>query len=178
MKCLFYLLLSAFVFLQCRHKVNEPDTEFPGKAAVPASIKMEHEQLLAQVQQLTLLEDSAGRAAKRLQHLVQFHFREEEDYVFPQLGLLPLLAEDKLPPQKEEMLRLSEKLAGHLTQLNAEHQLIDAYVQELKQAAGNSDLPGIEAFEKRLYQHARIEEEVYFPAAILVAEYLKMKSGD
>lgn len=34
-----------------------------------------------------------GRAAVKLSDLMQHHFKEEEDFVLPPLGLLPLLAD-------------------------------------------------------------------------------------
>ena len=36
--------------------------------------------------------------------------------------------------------------------------------------------PAIIAFEKQVSKHALSEEEVYFPAVIMVGDYLKLKS--
>ena len=63
-----------------------------------------------------------------------------------------------------------------LPHLTMEHQLIKAYVDELKQVATLENLPGIIEFEKELQNHANIEEEVLFPTSILIGEYLKLKS--
>jgi hypothetical protein len=37
-------------------------------------------------------------------------------------------------------------------------------------------LPDIIKFENEVSTHAMTEEEIYFPAAMLVGEYLKLKS--
>jgi hemerythrin superfamily protein len=142
---------------------------------VPSSIKKEHEHLLAQIHRISLFQDSAGLAAIKLRDLMQHHFKEEEDYVFPPLGLLTLLVSGKIPEQSNEVIRLTDKLASQLTHVSVEHQLIKAYLNELKQAASNGSHAEIIEFEKQLHKHANFEEEVFFPAAILVGEYLKLK---
>jgi hypothetical protein len=170
-----YLVLLALIFFQCRHKEENTNTQFPGKPEAPSSIKKEHENLLARINKLASLKDSAGRAAGKLQNLMQHHFTEEEDYVLPQLGLLPLLASGKLPDQSNEVIQLSEKLQSNLSHLSVEHQFIKACLDELKQVAAKEDMPEIIEFEKEIQKHAHTEEEVLFPAAVLVGEYLKLK---
>ena len=59
--------------------------------------------------------------------------------------------------------------------MNAEHQMIMAHLSELKQAAAYDNHPDITLLEEQIYRHAKAEEEVYFPAAIVIGEYLKQK---
>ncbi|MBK6635228.1 MAG: hypothetical protein IPG38_13790 [Chitinophagaceae bacterium] len=59
--------------------------------------------------------------------------------------------------------------------MNVEHQLIKAYMDELMLAAAKDDHFEIIAFEQELQRHAKTEEEVFFPTAILIGEYLKLK---
>lgn len=105
------------------------------------------------------------------------HFKEEEDYVLPPLGLLPLITNGQLPEQTHEILLLTEKLKTQMSHLNVEHQLIKAYMDELMKAATKDNHPEVIEFEKELHIHANIEEEVLFPSAILIGEYLKIKAG-
>ena len=105
------------------------------------------------------------------------HFKEEEDYIFPALGLLPLLANGQLPKETKNVQLLTEKAKSMMDHMSAEHQLITAYIGELKQASAAENLPAIIEFEKAVSQHAKSEEEVYFPAAIMVGEYLKLKTA-
>ena len=81
-----------------------------------------------------------------------------------------------MPGESKNVILLSEKLKTQLDHMSAEHQLIKAFITELKAAADAANLPGIMDFEKEVHQHANSEEEVYFPAAIMVGEYLKLKS--
>lgn len=174
-----YALFLFFVLIMsaCRPIAEPPLPPFRGKPEVPSSIKKEHESLLAQVHQITLFPDSTGLYAKKLEELILHHFKEEEDYVLPPLGLLPSLTDGRLPEQTNEILLLTEKLKSQLTHLSVEHQLIKAYMDELKLAAAKDKHPGIIEFEKELHKHANIEEEVLFPSAILIGEYLKLRSG-
>lgn len=176
MKHFCYILLLVLFICQCRHKEENIITQFSGKPEVPSSIKKEHEYLLDKIHKITLFQDSTGIAAVKLNDLMQHHFKEEEDFVLPPLGLLPLLASGKLPEQSKEVILLTEKLKSQLSHLSVEHQLIKAYMNELMQVATNENHLEIIEFEKELHKHAKTEEEVFFPAAILIGEYLKLKS--
>ena len=176
MKYLFYSLVLYFT-IQCSPKADQSITQFPGKPEVPSSLKKTHADLLNQLHQFTLVKDSSNPFALKLEELMMHHFKEEEDYILPPLGLLPLLASGQLPEQSKSTIALTEKTIAQLDHMSAEHQLIIAYIDELKQASTEENRPAIIAFEKEVSKHAVSEEEVYFPAAIMVGEYLKLKSG-
>ena len=175
MKYIFYSLLLVLFIGQCRQKEENPVIQFPGKPEVPSSIKQEHEILLDQIHRITLFQDSAGLVAVKLNDLMQHHFKEEEDFVLRPLGLLSLLASGKIPEQSKEIILLTDNLTSQLTHLSVEHQLIKAYMDELRQADTNGRHREIIEFERELHKHANTEEEVFFPAAILIGEYLKVK---
>jgi len=176
MKHFCYILLLVLFISECRPKEEKNITQFPGKPEVPSSIKKEHEFLLEEIHKMTLFKDSTGHTAVKLNDLMQHHFKEEEDFVLPPLGLLPLLVDGKLPEQSKEVILLTEKLKSQLSHMSAEHHLIKAFVDELMQAANDENLPEITDFAKELQKHATTEEEVFFPTAILIGEYLKLKS--
>jgi hypothetical protein len=171
------ILLLGLLLSQCRPKPDNTITNFAGKPAVPAAIKSEHEKLLNATGKIAQLTDSTGRAAAKLKELMLHHFKEEEDYVLPPLGCLPALTTGNLPAKSNEVIALTEKLKTQLNHMSAEHQLIKAYMQEVIQAAATENHPEAIALEQELSKHATMEEEVLFPAAILVGEYLKIKDS-
>lgn len=171
------IFLLAGIIMQCRYKPEEPTKMFVGKPTVPSSIKKEHTYLLGQLRKITLLPDSTGNAAKKIYELLQHHFQEEEDYVLPPLGILPSLVNGQQPEEAENVIKLAEKIKSQSTHMNIEHQMLKAYMNELKNAASGENHPEVIEFEKQLTDHATIEEEVLFPAAILVGEYLKLKAS-
>lgn len=164
------------MLIQCKPKEDHTVTQFAGKPEMPATIKKEHEYLLGEIGKIAMLEDSTGKAAVKLKELMQHHFKEEEDYVLPPLGLLPLLAEGRMPLQSKEVIGLTEKLKAQLLHMQVEHQLIKAYMDEVVQAATKENHLEVSTLEKEIGKHAAMEEEVFFPAAILIGEYLKLKS--
>lgn len=176
MKHFSYIILFVLFITQCRPKEDNTIIQFPGNPEVPSSIKQEHEYLLDKIHKITLFQDSTGHSAVKLKELMEHHFKEEEDFVLPPLGLLPLLASGKLPEQSKEVILLNEKLKSQLSHISAEHQLITVFMNELMQAAVNDKHPEIIEFEKELHKHAKTEEEIFFPTAILIGEYLKLKS--
>ena len=176
MKNLSYILLLIFIS-QCKPKEDNRITQFPGRPEVPSSIKKTHVHVLEQIHMMALYKDSSGSVAKKLEDLMQHHFREEEDFILPSLGLLPLLASGQEPGQSEDIILLSEKARSMLNHMSVEHQLINAYIAELKEASSKESLPEIIKFENEVLNHATSEEEVFFPASILVGKYLKLKAA-
>ncbi|HJS54135.1 MAG TPA: hemerythrin domain-containing protein [Chitinophagaceae bacterium] len=175
MKHFIYILLLVLFISRCQPKEEKSFIQFPGMPEVPLSIKKDHEYLLDQIHKITLFQDSAGNVAIKLNELMQHHFKEEEEFVLPPLGLLTSLASGKMPEQSSRVIQLTDKISSQLTHLNAEHQFIRAYMDELKKADPIGSHPEILVLEKELHQHANLEEEVLFPAAILIGEYLKLK---
>ena len=175
MRYLLYIFLLIFI-TRCKPKAENSPIAFPEKTVIPSSIKNTHVKLLAQIHQFTLIQDSSGRVALKIEDFMQHHFKEEEDFMLPTLGLLPLLINGQLPEKKETIIALSEKATAAMDHMSAEHQLITAYIKELKQASKKDNLPKVIAFENDVVQHAESEEEVFFPTAILIGEYLKLKT--
>lgn len=174
MKNLFFILLLIFLS-QCKPTADDLNTQFPSKPEVPSSIKITHVYLLDQIHKMTLFKDSSGRVAIKLEELMQHHFKEEEDCILPPLGLLPSLANNQIPEQSKDLILLSEKVESQLNHMSAEHQMIHAFLEELKQASDKESLPEIIEFENEVIKHATSEEEVFFPTSILIGKYLKLK---
>ena len=70
----------------------------------------------------------------------------------------------------EKSARLKEELPGML----ADHQRIVTAVRHLMQAAMEEKHHGFAEFARKLILHAQMEEEVMYPAAILVGEYVRL----
>ncbi|OGW13786.1 MAG: hypothetical protein A2035_00505 [Nitrospirae bacterium GWA2_42_11] len=75
----------------------------------------------------------------------------------------------------EDVLHLTERLKAELSQMLAEHRAIIDSLLKLADVATRENKLEIAFFAKKLILHARTEEEVLYPASILVGEYLKIK---
>lgn len=144
---------------------------------IPRTLKMEHEELHEQLRSATRESGGLGDAAKAVAKLMHPHFVKEEEYASPPLGLLPLLAKGTVTPDMAAVLPMTDKLKAELGQMLAEHKSIVAVLRNLADVAKREIKPEYAQFADKLILHAQAEEEVSYPTAILIGEYLKLKLG-
>jgi hypothetical protein len=143
------------------------------KFEVPSPLKSEHEELHGELVLATKTGGRTGEAAKAVAKLMHPHFLKEEEYALPPLGLLSALAEGNIEPGMADVLELTDKLEAELPHMLAEHDEIVTALQRLSEAAQAESKPEHAHFAQKLMAHARTEEEVFYPAAILIGRYLK-----
>jgi len=141
----------------------------------PQSLKAEHDQLHAQLAQAIGSGGATGEAAARVAKVLHPHFLKEEEFALPTLGLLPALAEGEVLPEMEAAVAMAHRLKADLSQMLLEHKEIVAALEALKEAASSEGNAAAAHFAEKLVFHAQTEEEVLYPAAILVGEYLSLK---
>jgi hypothetical protein len=100
---------------------------------------------------------------------------KEEEYALPPLGLISDLVRGVAAPQMREVLAMTDKLKIELRQMLDEHQAIVAALKTLISAATEEKHPETADFARRLMHHAMIEEQVMYPAALLVGEYVRSR---
>jgi hypothetical protein len=142
---------------------------------VPKSIKLEHEELHEDLEEATMEPGSVGDAAKAVQEVLQPHFLKEEEFALPPLGLLSKLSNGQITLEMKDAITMAEILRAELNQMLSEHKEIVARLKTLTEAALKENKLEYVQFAEKLTLHAQTEEEVLYPAAILVGEYLKMQ---
>jgi hypothetical protein len=75
-------------------------------------------------------------------------------------------------PGMAEVLPMTRRLKAELPAMLAEHEQIVAALGKLRAAARASGLGEYERFAEALVLHAQTEEQVLYPAAILVGEHV------
>jgi hypothetical protein len=145
--------------------------------AVPQSLRAEHEELHAELVKGTKESGMVGEAAEAVAKVLHPHFLKEEEYALPPLGLLSPLAEGRVTPDLEAVLRMTNRLKDDLGQMLKEHKAIVAQLEGLTDAARKGRKYAYVRFAEKLILHARMEEEVLYPAAILIGEYLRLKKN-
>ena len=73
---------------------------------------------------------------------------------------------------------MTEKLKADLDHMLEEHKAVVSALQRLIGAAAEERKPEVELFAKKLIEHAQTEEQVMYPAAILVGEYVRLKLSE
>ncbi len=147
------------------------------KFTVPQPLRNEHEALHELLRQATQAGGEVGEAAKALARLMHPHFVKEDQIALPPLGLLAALARGEWSAELAEVLTLTEQLEAELPQMLAEHLAIVAALNTLREAAERAGRGEIVAFAEALVEHARTEEEVMYPAAVLVGQVVRQRLG-
>jgi hemerythrin superfamily protein len=142
---------------------------------IPHPLKAEHETLHTTLRRATREPGAVGEAAKAVAKLLHGHFEKEEAYALPPLALLSNLARGKIVPEMKEVLAMTDRLKLDFQSMLQEHQAIVAALERLSAAAAKVNKPQYEEFAKALTQHAQMEEQVLYPTAILIGEYVKQR---
>ena len=140
---------------------------------IPGPLKAEHEELHAELAQATKAGGRTGEAARTVARIMHPHFLKEEEYALPPLGLVADLAKGNIGPEMAAALPMADKLEAELPTMLSEHKDIVAALKTLIDAARAEDKPDYVHFAEKLMAHARTEEEVSYPTAILIGRYLR-----
>ena len=144
------------------------------KPKIPQPLKLEHEELHGELVDATKAGGKTADAAKGVAKVLHNHFVKEEQFALPPLGLLPLLSRGKVDPKMESVLAMTDRLKAELPEMLREHKAVVAALKKLMAAAKKEKKPEHAHFAEKLMLHAKTEEEVLYPTAILIGEYLKL----
>ena len=144
---------------------------------IPAPLQSEHDALHEELVRATKAGGRVGQAAKEVAALLHPHFVKEEEYALPPLGLLATVALGTVTPAMRPVLAMTDRLKSEMPQMLAEHRLVVAALEKLAEAGQAERRPDAERFAEKLRLHAETEEQVLYPAAILVGEYVKAQLG-
>jgi hypothetical protein len=144
---------------------------------IPKAIQVEHEEIHATLVEATKAAGQVGAAARELAQVLHPHFVREEEVALPPLGLLaPLAAGAAVPePVLSRALEMADALKAELPRMLEEHQRIRAAVEKLGAAARAEQAARYEKLAEQLALHAQTEEEVLYPAAVLVGEIIRAR---
>ena len=142
---------------------------------IPESIRREHEAIHSALVAATRAPGRVGTAAKALADVLHPHFVREEEIALPPLALLaPLAAGTTLPEAtSSRAAEMTGALRAEIPRMLEEHVRIRAAVAELRAAAEAAGAEAQVELADELALHARTEEEVLYPAALLVGELLR-----
>jgi hypothetical protein len=144
---------------------------------IPHAIQVEHEELHADLEKAIASGGETGAAAREVAEALHAHFESEEKYALPPLGLLPVLAEGRISSEMARVLEMTDTLKAELPRMLDEHRVIVDALQKLIKAASQEKKTEHIHFAEKLMLHARNEEEVLYPTAILIGEYVRLMLG-
>jgi hypothetical protein len=142
---------------------------------IPLPLREEHEELHQHLRNATQAGGEVGDAAKALAKLMHPHFVKEDEFALPPLGLLESLARGDATAEMAEVLKLTDRLAAELPAMLAEHKTIVTALGRLEDAARRAGRNDIVEFAHKLALHAQTEEQVMYPAALLVGRVVRQR---
>lgn len=144
-----------------------------GHIRIPESMRLEHEEIHEELVRAMKLQGRVGDAARELARVLHPHFVREEEIALPPLGLLEPLS--KAPPTAamREVLPMTDALRAELPKMLQEHVAIAAAARRLEAVARDERNVDVEKLAQKLQLHARSEEELFYPAALLVGNVVK-----
>ena len=147
------------------------------KADLPRVLRTSHEELHEEMVAATRLGGQTGAAAQAVVRVLFPHILLEEEFGIPPLSLLPRLARGEISADMASVLRWTELLKAELPRMLDEHKQIVEALKGFLRAATAEQHSGYARLAEKLSVHVQLEEEVLYPASIVVGEYLKLKLG-
>jgi iron-sulfur cluster repair protein YtfE (RIC family) len=148
------------------------------RIAIPPSLVLEHAELHDFLMVAENEPGAVGEAMRRVARLLEPHMRKEEAFAMPPLGLLARLARGECHADMLEVLAHTDWLRNNLQILLSEHHVIRAAAENFLAAARAEGRGDCLQFAEKLMHHLRLEEEVMYPAAVVLGEYLKLKLAE
>lgn len=141
--------------------------------AIPHSLNEEHAHLHHVLERAVREEGALGAAARAVLDVLQPHFEKEERLALPPLGLLTLSG-DEPKGNIDEVIDLTRRFADELPRMLEEHLLIAEKLEIMSQEAERAGKREYMTFSSDLMHHARLEEEIVYPASLLIGSYLRL----
>jgi hypothetical protein len=148
---------------------------------IPKALKAEHDHLHEDLMAAMAKGSRTGEAAHTVARHLHPHFLKEEEFAMPLLGLLAILVQSEgrdmvSPEDAKAAIAMADRLSSEMPRMLAEHQEIVAGLHTLIAEAQEESHGDVVEFAQKLMLHAQDEEEVLYPAAILVGRYLRLEA--
>lgn len=153
-------------------------TYLPKDLRIPEPLRMDQNELCVALERATLAGGKTATAAKELLKVLQPHLLSEEEDLLQVLGLLSPLAQGQLTPAMQSIPRKTERLKARMFDIAREHALIHEATDKLLRDAQAEGKSRLVTFCEHLRLRAWTDEVVFYPAAILIGEYIKLKLRD
>jgi CheY-like chemotaxis protein len=148
------------------------------RIAIPRAVERERSNLHGQLARIAAESGPVGDAAREVERVVQIHATREDSFALPPLGLLPMLAHGVTWSEMRPAVTMADHLTVHLPRMLEDHEAIVAAVQALEQTARQAGRSDVTRLTQRLIEHAELEAEVLYPAAIVAGKFLESQLTD
>lgn len=144
---------------------------------VPESLKGGHEAIHAALKSAMREEGRTGEIGRQLAQVLDGHMMREEKFALRPLGLLKAIARGETPADLGDAAKLVGELGRELPQMIDEHREIARLARDLAREAEAAGKPDYVDFAEDLILHAHLEEDVLYPAALVVGRFAALVRG-
>ena len=171
------LAMSSLAWLGLPAGLGAQRASAPAHALIPSSIREEHHEIHTALSRATTLGGRTGPAARALLAVLQPHFEREEQIALPPLGMMAPWARGDSLAAPAWLLPMTDSLRRELPQMLREHVAIREATRKLGDAARADGRASVVRLAEALAMHARSEEEVLYPAAVLVGDLVRARTA-
>lgn len=140
---------------------------------IPEGLRREHRGVHEELEWATKRPGRVGAAARELAKVLHPHFVREEQVALPPLALLVPMSRGERPANADAVLALTDTLRRELPTMLREHVAIHEATRRLRDVAAAAKDARVVRLADALAAHATQEEEVNYPAALLVGALLR-----
>jgi len=144
------------------------------KLEIPEPLRLDEEELRVALQRASMAGGKTGAAARKLAKLLQPHLMKEEKDLLQTLAALLPIAKGEITADMREIPPKTDRLKTHVFEMVREHSAIIEAARKLRRAAKAERKLKVAGFTERLLLRAWMDEVVFYPAAIVMGEYLKL----
>ncbi|MGE5781292.1 MAG: hemerythrin domain-containing protein [Nitrososphaerales archaeon] len=142
----------------------------------PASLEEEHKEIHEKLEKIVSSSGDTANMAKQVQSIMQPHFEKEEQLSIPVLGALQPYVNGTLTEEtRNQVIKISQQFKQEYPSMLEEHKQIVAVLDNLENIAMKENRQDVISFIAELKSHAMNEEQVTYPATIVVGELLELK---
>ena len=139
----------------------------------PKSLEEEHEEIMQSLRQSANLSDGTGKAVKELLETLEPHFEKEERVAMPILGALTELVSGNKIANLREIAESQGALLREYESMFEEHAALKKFIERAVEEARKEKHEEVAEMLGALAHHAKVEEEVLYPAALLAGTLAK-----
>jgi hemerythrin HHE cation binding domain-containing protein len=175
---------TAFAGINEVFAVTNNTTYFGGNTALsnntilvkPSSLEEEHKEIHEILEKILSSSGDTANMAKQVQSRLQPHFEKEEQLSIPVLGALQPYVNGTLTEEtRNQAIQISQQFKQEYPTMLEEHKQIVAALDNLENTAMQENRQDAISFIADLKSHALNEEQVTYPATIIVGELLELQ---
>jgi hypothetical protein len=142
---------------------------------IPQSIRLEHENTVEQLTNLSRKHGPLGVEASKALALFKAHLQREQEFILPPLSLLLQLADGKTSPDMKWAIAMADRVRSERELTYQEHTKITDAMNALA-AAARKDAEALD-FARGAVADSLNDVELLEPMSIVIGEYPKSKLG-